>query len=161
MRSTEQTGARMPPEVWTASITLPPERTSPRAARALFRLALDQWHIADVDSADLLLSELVTNAVVHARTPLSLRVAAREGWARVEVQDGSPEAPASFHATPRSEHGRGLLLLDRLADDWGWTADTCPSRGKSVWFEVTSDHGAQRPGSTLEASFDLDTVDPI
>lgn len=87
----------------------------------------------DVDTAVLLVSELVTNAVLHARSPFRVLVEPGEEAIRVEVYDGSPVPPRVHTFAPTSATGRGLRLLDRLAQTWGVTQ---LSDGKSVWFEV-------------------------
>lgn len=150
------------PGVWTACIDLPPEDTSPRTARALLRAALEQWHVGDLDSAELLLTEVVTNAVVHAHTPFTLHLSAAPGWARVEVRDCSPEPPRRRRPTSRSEHGRGLLLLDRLAHQWGWDEQPDSHTCKAVWFEVTTTGTSdQYDDPALHAAFDLDNTDTL
>jgi anti-sigma regulatory factor (Ser/Thr protein kinase) len=85
----------------------------------------------------LLVSELVTNAVVHAGTPSVLRVLLNglhpAGTVRVEVADLSTRTPRQRHAHGDETHGRGLELVASLADRWGWQ---CEGLGKLVWCEV-------------------------
>jgi anti-sigma regulatory factor (Ser/Thr protein kinase) len=147
--------------VWTACIALPPEDTSPRTGRALLRAALDQWHVGDLDSVDLLLTEVVTNAVVHAHTHFTLHLSATPGWVRVEVRDCSPEPPRRRRPTSRSEHGRGLLLLDRLAQRWGWEEHPDSATCKAVWFEITAGSTGDHDDPALYAAFDLANTDPL
>jgi anti-sigma regulatory factor (Ser/Thr protein kinase) len=90
----------------------------------------------------LLISELVTNAVVHTGCPAVLRMlfgagAAEAGTVRVEVADRSARAPQPRHADGDDTNGRGLELVDGLADRWGWQRE---GAGKSIWCEV--DRGA-------------------
>ncbi|MEU2078862.1 ATP-binding protein [Streptomyces sp. NPDC013489] len=118
-----------------------------RLARRLVAVRLDEWGVAYGTGAHetvvLVAAELATNAVRHGHVPgrdfrLSLRVAV--GLARVEVSDTRaervPPRPGEL-AVPRpelSDGGRGLLLVDALADRWGW----CPrlgAPGKTVWAE--------------------------
>ncbi|MBP2582638.1 anti-sigma regulatory factor (Ser/Thr protein kinase) [Streptomyces sp. PvR006] len=118
-----------------------------RLARRLVAVRLDEWGVAYGTGAHetvvLVAAELATNAVRHGHVPgrdfhLSLRVA--DGLARVEVSDTRaervPPRPGEL-VGPRpelSDGGRGLLLVDALADRWGW----CPRRGapgKTVWAE--------------------------
>jgi anti-sigma regulatory factor (Ser/Thr protein kinase) len=98
---------------------------------------LEQWHLdALVDTARLLTSELVTNAVLHARTDMVLTVEEREGGVRIAVTDHSPVSPALRRHSPTSTTGRGLRLLNQLADNWSVEDD---NGGKTVWFTLTSD----------------------
>lgn len=90
----------------------------------------------------LLISELVTNAVVHTGCPAVLRMlfgagAAEAGTVRVEVADISSCPPRPRHAEGGDTNGRGLELVDGLADRWGWQPE---GAGKSIWCEV--DRGA-------------------
>lgn len=88
----------------------------------------------DVDTALLLVSELVTNAVLHAKTAIGLTVAQRAGTVRVSVADDSPEGPVRRAATLDSFGGRGMTLIDTLATRWG--VERHPGDGKTVWFEL-------------------------
>jgi serine phosphatase RsbU (regulator of sigma subunit)/anti-sigma regulatory factor (Ser/Thr protein kinase) len=83
--------------------------------------------------AGLLTSELVTNALRHAEGELRLELAVRDGCLRVDVSDGSHASPRLRPPSAEDEHGRGLLLVDALADRWGSEA---LASGKRVWFEV-------------------------
>jgi anti-sigma regulatory factor (Ser/Thr protein kinase) len=84
----------------------------------------------------LLISELVTNAVVHTGCPAVLRMlfpAAPASPVRVEVADRSEAPPAPRHAHRDETGGRGLELVDGLADRWGWQPE---GAGKQIWCEV-------------------------
>ncbi|MEW2520151.1 ATP-binding protein [Actinacidiphila alni] len=84
----------------------------------------------------LLISELVTNAVVHTGCPAVLRMlfpAAPASPVRVEVADTSQAPPAPRHAHCDETGGRGLELVDGLADRWGWQPE---GAGKQIWCEV-------------------------
>lgn len=86
------------------------------------------------DTLVLLISELVTNAVVHTGCPAVLRMLfAAEGGVRVEVADTSDRPPRPRHAEGDDTNGRGLELVDGLADRWGWQPE---GAGKSIWCEV-------------------------
>lgn len=92
----------------------------------------------------LLISELVTNAVVHTGCPAVLRMLfAAEGGVRVEVADASDRPPRPRHAEGDDTNGRGLELVDGLADRWGWQPE---GAGKSIWCEVDRDPAAPSPG---------------
>ena len=86
--------------------------------------------------AVLLVSELVTNAIRYGRPPIHLRAARKGQGLRVEVTDGERRAPAPASGRDGDdvpEGGRGLLLVEGLADRWGWSPI---GRGKLVWFEL-------------------------
>lgn len=87
----------------------------------------------------LLISELVTNAVVHTGCPAVLRMVlppvpeACPGTVRVEVADSSARPPRPRRAEGNETDGRGLALVDGLADRWGWQTE---GAGKRIWCEV-------------------------
>jgi anti-sigma regulatory factor (Ser/Thr protein kinase) len=81
----------------------------------------------------LLISELVTNAVVHTGCPAVLRMLFGRAGVRVEVADASDRPPAPRRADGDATNGRGLELVDGLADRWGWQRE---GAGKSIWCEV-------------------------
>lgn len=82
--------------------------------------------------AELLTGELVTNAVLHAHTEIAVRVSLSRTVVRIEVEDGSDRRPAPVLAEDFAGSGRGLRLVDDLADGWG--VEPVPGGGKSVWF---------------------------
>ena len=86
----------------------------------------------------LLVSELVTNAVVHTGCPAVLRLslpctAAEQATVRLEVADASGRAPVPRCVDGEATGGRGLALVDGLADRWGWSAE---GAGKRIWCEL-------------------------
>ncbi|WP_328621161.1 ATP-binding protein [Streptomyces sp. NBC_00354] len=81
----------------------------------------------------LLISELVTNAVVHTGCPAVLRMLFGEPGVRVEVADASSRGPARRQAAGDDTGGRGLELVDGLADRWGWQHE---GAGKRIWCEI-------------------------
>ncbi|WP_436978088.1 SpoIIE family protein phosphatase [Streptomyces sp. enrichment culture] len=103
-------------------------------ARRLVRDQLRRWGLAAlVDTAELLVSEVVTNAVRHARTgPVRLRLVRCDALL-CEVADDGHELPVLLNARESDEAGRGLSVVSRLAAGWG-TSRT--DRGKTVWFEL-------------------------
>lgn len=86
------------------------------------------------DTVELLVSELVGNAVRHtgAQT-FGLRIRRRRGWVRVEVRDPSRALPCLMPVRAMDTSGRGLFLVDKLADRWGVDLQ---ARGKTTWFEL-------------------------
>ena len=117
-------------------LALRPVPASAAEARQFVDATLSGWGCdAFVDASRLLVSELVTNAVLHARTEMTLVVRLLRGGVRVEVHDGSPVAPVVRNYEDEAMTGRGLALVDELADRWGVERD---SGGKSVWFELST-----------------------
>ncbi|MFD4525391.1 ATP-binding protein [Streptomyces sp. NPDC058470] len=97
----------------------------------------------------LLVSELVTNAVVHTGCSAVLRLSLPDGaevtTVRLEVADSSTRPPIPRHADGEETNGRGLELVDGLADRWGW----CPEgAGKRIWVEVDRCTSAEAAGAT-------------
>ena len=112
---------------------LDPVPASVGVARSLVRDSLAGFDRDARDVALLLTSELVTNAILHARTPVQLGVLVDGDRALVCVADRLPESPA---LSPRAHShdrpgGRGLALVEDLANTWGTTTYT---GGKTVWF---------------------------
>lgn len=86
-----------------------------------------------VDTILLLTSELVTNAVLHARTDLIVRYVLHPDCVRIEVLDGNSRLPSPVAAPLDATSGRGLALVQSLADNWG--IERTPG-GKTVWIEI-------------------------
>jgi PAS domain S-box-containing protein len=115
---------------------LPPHAASVGEARRLVRAELiDSGREDLIDAAELLVSEVVTNALVHAGTPIDVTARVSGTGLRVEVWDGSPHLPAPRHHAPMAGTGRGLRLLQQMVDSWG----AYPyAGGKIVWFELAT-----------------------
>jgi anti-sigma regulatory factor (Ser/Thr protein kinase) len=118
---------------------LPPVLASAANARHIVRDVLlhagvDRWPI--IDTAMLLVSEMVTNAVVHARTPVEVRVVVGNDVVRVEARDASTSPLERHRLGPAATSGRGLALIEQLATTWGSTTE---AEGKTVWFELHGD----------------------
>ncbi|WP_435846110.1 ATP-binding SpoIIE family protein phosphatase [Streptomyces huasconensis] len=112
---------------------LEPEDTAPGRARRLARHTLARWGLQDLtDSVELLVSEVVTNAVRYATRPVALRLL-RADVLRCEVGDDAPALPHLRPVRGTDEAGRGLHVVNRLARRWGVTR---LSTGKVTWFEV-------------------------
>ncbi len=111
---------------------LPRSPDSPAYARRLVRERLGR---GPTDEAELLASELVTNALVHTdRGPIRMAIEVDGGVVRVEVRDADPRPPELADPAPEDEHGRGLALVEALSERWG--VDRRPD-GKVVWFELS------------------------
>ena len=127
----------------SAATTLRPEPQAVAAARRFVNKTLTQWgHPGHVDPACLLVSEILTNAVRHARAPIGLRLHHTAREITAEITDDSTHLPHRRLPGPDDESGRGLMLVDALASEWG----TRPAEtGKTVWFTLAVDL-VQEPG---------------
>ncbi|MEU5103384.1 SpoIIE family protein phosphatase [Streptomyces sp. NPDC021354] len=111
---------------------LDPQPRTAGGARRLARRTLHRWKLDSLcESTELMVGEVVTNAVRYATRPLSLRLV-RTDVLRCEVGDDSPQLPRMRHAQLSDEGGRGLFLVNQFAERWGATR---LSTGKVVWFE--------------------------
>jgi anti-sigma regulatory factor (Ser/Thr protein kinase) len=138
----------------SARLALPANATSPSRARTFVVRTLTEWGVPAVDDAALVVSELVTNALLHART--SMVVALSEdgpGAVHLSVADGSVAALRERHFSLESGTGRGLRLLDSIALEWGVDLR---DDGKTVWCRLSVD-GAPR----AYAEFDVDAVEAL
>ncbi|WP_327722628.1 ATP-binding SpoIIE family protein phosphatase [Streptomyces sp. NBC_00490] len=112
---------------------LEPSEATPGRARRLVRRTLSRWGLEELsDSAELLVSEIVTNAVRYASRPITVRLL-RTHVLRCEVTDDEPRLPVLGQARATDEGGRGLYLVNRVARHWGASR---LSTGKIVWFEL-------------------------
>lgn len=151
-----------------ARLELSPSLPAAAAARRFATARCNQWGLEALsDDAILTLSELVTNAVVHAATPITVTMSLVGEFLEVAVSDDSPRAPILRPAridlnadiqtlldrapqelpestSPKGLHigpagsiagGRGMLIVDAVADEWGVAARTS---GKEVWFRLRS-----------------------
>lgn len=110
---------------------------TPGLARRFVKRALERWEAkSEIELVELLVSELVTNSIVHARSDVEVSVGIEADVARVAVFDSSLDPPVRKLARPDESTGRGMLMLDALSTAWGidYTAG-----GKSVWFEIKND----------------------
>ena len=125
-----------PASTTLASTDLPAHALSARRARRFVLAALEALGVrapAIEEVAELLTSEVVTNAVLHAGSGVRVLVEGIPGGVRISVTDTDPQIPALRPPADQAESGRGLHLVDTLADRWG--VAPVPT-GKSVWFEL-------------------------
>jgi anti-sigma regulatory factor (Ser/Thr protein kinase) len=134
--------------VETVETRFPGTDTASRSARAFLRGALQTWALDGLgEVTELLTSELVSNAVRHVGSPVVLRAIRDDDWVRVEVDDTSDALPVMGQPRPLDLGGRGMVLVDALADRWG--ADLHPG-GKTVWFEIDARRAREEMHSSRE-----------
>ncbi|MBT2488171.1 ATP-binding protein [Streptomyces sp. ISL-96] len=135
---------------------LPRSPRSAGRARALLREQLAAWKIDGTvaETAELFVSELVTNSVQHAYVPpgreIGVRFARYDGVLRIEVADANGCHPTPHQAGDDDERGRGLAIIVALAQRWGY----CPRRhgiGKAVWAELKLPEQTEPLGSVTRA----------
>jgi anti-sigma regulatory factor (Ser/Thr protein kinase) len=118
----------------TRSIELDSEPGAARAARGFVRGTLHGWGVDDAEEiAQLLTDELVSNVVCHVGSTMAVRARRGASSIRIEVEDTSTELPVRREPDGFDEHGRGVLLVERLASDWGVDVH---ADGKTIWFEL-------------------------
>ncbi|WP_051871945.1 ATP-binding protein [Streptomyces sclerotialus] len=135
-------------------VQLSATRRGARLARLLAAEHIRAWGLPTLlDAAEHVIAELAANAASHGRVPgrdFRLRVAAGPGTLRIEVTDARGERAPVRQPPGRGESGRGLVLVDALADRWGTVYGPAPC--KTVWAEFdlppcagTDEHGPARP----------------
>lgn len=130
------------PAVCVRSPEYPPVPESVAAAREFVLETCARWGVGDASEvAVLLVSELATNAVRYARTPVTVWLARRPGHIVVTVEDGSPTHSHLAHPELMDEQGRGMQLVDLLSEEWG-EREVLGVRddlvGKRVWAEIAT-----------------------
>jgi serine phosphatase RsbU (regulator of sigma subunit)/anti-sigma regulatory factor (Ser/Thr protein kinase) len=130
-----------------ASCTLPNDRTAVRSARHMAARQLAEWGLEGLqDPTQLIVSELVTNAVRHSTGPIGLRLIQHQALT-CEVFDTDVSYPRLRHPRPTDENGRGLFLVSQLSGRWGARS---VSGGKVVWADIDLDSApshARAPGT--------------
>jgi anti-sigma regulatory factor (Ser/Thr protein kinase) len=141
-------------------IPLAGTRADVGAGRQFVRETVEGWGYGDVaEDAVLIASELITNAVLHARTRLEVTVRQVSDRIRIEVTDKSHNLPQLRRHSLQSATGRGLHLVAALASDWGADAR---SDGKVVWVELTTRIQADDSGHDhLPVVVDLDAFEAL
>lgn len=136
------------------ALSLQAQPASVRASRTFVRAVLDSWALPGLnDDAALLVSELVSNAVVHAGTPLTLTVSWRRitGRVRVSVHDDSRVHPCIREFDVTATAGRGMQIIAALAHSSGVVAS---ATGKDVWFELAPDEPREDEPQARRATTD-------
>jgi hypothetical protein len=116
------------------SVDVEPELTSIGPTRLAVREHLVGCGVSDVAGAELMVSELVGNAIIHAGGEITVTVRVDDGRVRVEVHDGSRVLPEPQKDDPLRPGGYGLRIVQTLAFSWG--VIPVAADGKTVWFEL-------------------------
>lgn len=124
-------------------LELPNDPRTPRVVRQAIRAALLGQSCPQglTDTAELLASELLSNAVRHSDGLITVTLRADPDHIHIAVLDNHPELPGPLASTPDQEFGRGLFLVETLADLWGRypvTGDFRKRGWKVVWFELST-----------------------
>jgi anti-sigma regulatory factor (Ser/Thr protein kinase) len=136
----------------TSSSTFDGGLNSARDARRFLSQVLQDWGTDAFDfGAPQVLSELATNAALHARSPFTVTVHLADECLLLEVSDASPRIPRARHYAADATTGRGMGLVAALSQSWGTTSGPV---GKTVWARVVPD------GSAMHA-FDLEDLDEL
>lgn len=133
-----------------ASLDLGPTPRSVPAARRLARRLAERAGLTPdtAEAVELVVSELVTNAVIHTGTPSRLHLVVARGVVRIEVCDEAPLPPMLRLTSATATTGRGLRLLNALTESWG--VEEVDGGGKMVWAEVAVE---ARPDEVLAARY--------
>jgi anti-sigma regulatory factor (Ser/Thr protein kinase) len=120
------------PALWSKRCSFPSEVESASRARTFVSRQLTEHELSYlVEDVRLVVSELATNAMLHARTPFTVSLEQIVRLVLLTVQDGSPSAPEWVDAEVLDTHGRGLFLVAHASHDWGVLEG--PHGSKSVW----------------------------
>ena len=131
----------------TEQIVLAADRSSASLARRFVRSTLESWDLHDlIEDSCIVVTELVTNAILHAGSAPTVRVSVDARRIHIEVTDDDPTLPLGRSAGEDATSGRGLRLVEALAAGWGSTR--LDTGGKVVWCEL--EH-AVAGGPTLQA----------
>lgn len=119
----------------TARLDIGPDQSDVALARRFVAEQCQEWGCGDVvEDAQLVVSELVTNALIHGHSRCELRAGLSDAALRLQVVDGGAGMPEPQVAGEGDEHGRGLLLVSALCAAWG--VEALPAGGKIVWAEL-------------------------
>ena len=122
----------------TRDCAVPADPSASAAARRFLLEAAADWDLSPdlTEVAQLVVSELVSNAVEHAETPSTIVLSLSDGELTISVRDGSPTQPVPRPLDTVSFRGRGLPLIDRVSERWG--IENHPD-GKTVWAVLSVD----------------------
>ncbi|MBZ9644543.1 ATP-binding protein [Streptomyces sp. PSKA30] len=128
---------------WEYTLYIPHDPRAVTVCRRTLRLILTMHGLINItDTAELLATELVANAVLHTKGPAALRVRWSAGVLRIGAWDADPappDPPAPVESLAEAERGRGLALVRACADLWGWQPLAREgNRGKYVWCDLVA-----------------------
>ncbi|GCB47582.1 ATP-binding protein [Streptomyces sp. NL15-2K] len=132
------------PESWEYTLYIPNDPLAVPICRRTLRLILTAYGLPHLtEAAELLATELVTNAVQHTKGPAAIKLRAEGAVLRIGVWDADPTPPLpSRNSAPDAETGRGLSLVRDCADTWGWVQQrdvkNIVGTGKYIWCELTA-----------------------
>jgi anti-sigma regulatory factor (Ser/Thr protein kinase) len=133
----EGTGSSTAPR-WTMKWQSTPPPSAVRFAREQLTRVLAEWDLTGeaVEPTLLVVTELLSNAIDHARAPIQLAVSRTGESVRVELRDSVTEPPRLQPHDPWAKRGRGLQVVEALSSRWGWTNEPA---GKTVWADVLTE----------------------
>ncbi len=136
---------------WSSVIVLAAEPASASRAREFVRRCLGEHRLSHLlDDVELVTSELVTNALVHARTSFRVSLQASDQTLRVDVADGSSTSPVRHAPELLATGGRGIGIVDLMSSSWGVVAGA--EGGKTVWAEFDRSPAVAGSGDPLAAA---------
>ena len=129
-----------------AVLDIAPEAVSVHEARTFAETTLRDWAVPRdvIQDAALVISELLTNAIVHGRPPIRIRLHKTRRELAVEVDDGASAMPRKLYAAPEDIRGRGLFIVGELSSRWAARAD---GTGKTVWSTLPLPRGSGLGGA--------------
>ena len=113
--------------------SFPSQASAVAAARSFVLAALPDVGQPLRERIELMVSELSTNAVKHAKSPFNVTVVTEPDQVRVEINDEGPRAPVQRRPAPTDTSGRGLVIVQALSDEWGVDMH---DGDKTVWFTL-------------------------
>ena len=119
----------------SVTLRLPARLSSVAEARHAVQDTCQHLRGDTVSDATLLVSELVTNSVLHVGGMITVAIECEEDRVAIAVGDSSTDEPVVRNPDPDDPHGRGMRLVDSVAARWGWRPAT-DGEGKTVWFSL-------------------------
>lgn len=116
-------------------INLQRDLLSARKARVFVRETLEEWGCPELlEAVELAVSELVTNAVVHANSPVSLTLVDHDGDVQIRVRDEASDPPVVRKISVEETGGRGMTIIEAISEHWGVEVEP---PGKVIWLDIS------------------------